>query len=108
MTSTIESPKVFAVLMPLLDRILDYDVPRKVGIDGEGSICINGIAIGDCSLARNFEITDDFLLRFDYGEGKKRFVYFGVRGFERVNRVKKILEFDKGSEKPTRTIWTET
>lgn len=106
--TTIESTHIIAEIMPLLDKILDYDVPREIGIDGENSICVNGIAIGDCILARNFEITDDMLLKFDYDNHKKRFVYFGVHGYERVNRVKKIFEFDSSSAARARTIWAET
>lgn len=107
MTKEFEAERLYAVLQPLLNRIFDYDVPVKVAIDRSSRICINGTAIGDYRLARHFELTDDFLLKFDYGENKKRFVNFGVREFEKINRVKEIIEYEKGGTAKAQTVWSE-
>lgn len=100
-----EEKRFSAILTPLLGRIFDYGVPKEIKINDENSICINGIPIGDCRLARNFELTDDFLLKYDY-DGKKRFINFGTRGFEKINRVKAILELNTGLY-PSKIVWEE-
>lgn len=102
-----QSPSDFVVIQVIsaLNKVMDMDAPKEVVVDGANQICINGVAVGDWRRMNKICVTDDGMLSFCYGEDGKRFVDFGVHGYERKNRVKNILEYE--SFEPMKIIWSE-
>lgn len=93
-------------IMSALNKILDIDAPKNVVVDGANQVCINGIAIGDWRMMDKIYVTDDEKLCFVYEKVNKRFVDFGVHGYERKNRVKSILEISPNE--PSKVVWSES
>lgn len=77
-------------ILPMLEELLDAEVEKKVTIDSNLNMQINGTFVGKADKMCNFAI-ETGCLAFNYGN-KRRYVNFGIKGFEPCYRVVQVYE----------------
>lgn len=78
------------ILMPLLNELLDENSLKEISVDRNYNLKINGVSIGNSLRISNFEIQNE-MLTFEH-DHKRRYVDFGMKGFQPCNKVISILE----------------